>query len=355
MPQRPYSRIEEADEADEDSESKVRVATGYKKVSFNPNLQSQRTEGIIEVDADNSSGTQELKSSFKQKPSVPSQDMKKDSFTSLGSGQKKQARLSMSMHEIELHKRSAEQKALINDKHNSKATNRELLQTLPNEDKGVQHLSVGTPANSGGVKSSNHDGQSFYTATERSGGPSPASECKRTDSEFLSALESNTPYQIMPDKPKNKLIQQSRPGSRSYSEGSQQLKQQGHNSETVPKDDMIYETGSEHIGDNCSEKDLDRYRSQSRLSDTIREKAQQILATYNQRLAKVGHSEFQIRLNIFFSFVKPTSVEAEPYDYLQSVEGSVMNRSDSDISERMLDRTPSNFSERSRSVSHFSD
>ena len=38
MPQRPYSRIEEADEADEDSESKVRVATGYKKVSFNPNL-----------------------------------------------------------------------------------------------------------------------------------------------------------------------------------------------------------------------------------------------------------------------------------------------------------------------------
>ena len=42
----------------------------------------------------------------------------------------------------------------------------------------------------------------------------------------------------------------------------------------MPKDDMIYETGSEHIGDNCSEKDLDHYRSKSRTSDNIREKAE---------------------------------------------------------------------------------
>lgn len=39
MQERPYGRIdEEAEEAEEDSESKVRVATGNKRVSFNPNL-----------------------------------------------------------------------------------------------------------------------------------------------------------------------------------------------------------------------------------------------------------------------------------------------------------------------------
>ena len=96
-------------------------------------------------------------------------------------------------------------------------------------------------------------------------------------------------------------------------------------------------------------------RTTSRLSDSIRERARQILATYNSRLAKVGYSQFQIRLNIFFTFVKPTSIEAEPYDYLQSVEGSVMNRSDSFASERMMDRTSSNFTDRSQNVSNFSD
>jgi len=73
------------------------------------------------------------------------------------------------------------------------------------------------------------------------------------------------------------------------------------------------------------------------------------------RLGKVGYSQFQIRLNIFFTFVKPTSVEAEPYDYLQSIEGSVMNHSDSSVSERMVDRTESNFTERSNKLSNFSD
>jgi len=48
-----------------------------------------------------------------------------------------------------------------------------------------------------------------------------------------------------------------------------------------------------------------------------------------------------LRLNIFFSFVKPTSIEAEAYDFLQSVEGSVMNLSDdeSSIVEKVFERT----------------
>ena len=74
----------------------------------------------------------------------------------------------------------------------------------------------------------------------------------------------------------------------------------------------------------------------------IRTRADEILKTYQQRLQKVGKSRFQLRLNLFFSFVKPTSIEAEAYDYLQSVEGSVMNRSDSDddsIIEKVFSRT----------------
>ena len=51
-------------------------------------------------------------------------------------------------------------------------------------------------------------------------------------------------------------------------------------------------------------------------SEGIRERATQILDTYNARLVKVGHSQFQIRLNIFFTFVEASTVEAEPYDYL---------------------------------------
>ena len=85
----------------------------------------------------------------------------------------------------------------------------------------------------------------------------------------------------------------------------------------MPKDPIIQEESqSEHIGDDGSDRDYDLGRSYSRHSDGIREKARQILATYNMRLGKVGFSEFQIRLNIFFTFVKPTSIEAEPYDYL---------------------------------------
>ena len=38
-----------------------------------------------------------------------------------------------------------------------------------------------------------------------------------------------------------------------------------------------------------------------------------------------GEKSFQVRLNIFFTFVRDNSVEAEAYDLIQSVEGSVMN------------------------------
>ena len=76
-------------------------------------------------------------------------------------------------------------------------------------------------------------------------------------------------------------------------------------------------------------------------SENIRKQAEKILQTYQTRLKKVGKQRFQLRLNIFFSFVMPTSIEAEAYDYIQSVEGSVMNYSDdgSSIVERVYERT----------------
>ena len=49
-------------------------------------------------------------------------------------------------------------------------------------------------------------------------------------------------------------------------------------------------------------------------SDEIRETAEQALLTYNSRLAKIGHSAFQVRLNIFFTFVVHDSVKIDDYD-----------------------------------------
>lgn len=46
---------------------------------------------------------------------------------------------------------------------------------------------------------------------------------------------------------------------------------------------------------------------------------------YETRLKEEGEKSFQVRLNIFFTFVRDNSVEAEAYDMIQSVEGSVMN------------------------------
>lgn len=70
------------------------------------------------------------------------------------------------------------------------------------------------------------------------------------------------------------------------------------------------------------------------------------------RLGKVGYNRFQIRLNIFFTFVQATSVEAEAYDYLQSVDGSVMNDlSDSSFNEKVYERAGSRLSRLSSHVS----
>lgn len=88
-------------------------------------------------------------------------------------------------------------------------------------------------------------------------------------------------------------------------------------------------------------------------SDSIREQAQRILDTYNERLVKVGQRAFQVRLNIFFTFVIATSVEAEAYDYLQSVEHSVMN--DSSVLYNIKDRTSSRLSQISNFQSNISD
>ena len=65
-------------------------------------------------------------------------------------------------------------------------------------------------------------------------------------------------------------------------------------------------------------------------SDSVdfRDKAEKVLETYNKRLEKVGYNRFQIRLNLFFTFVQNTSVQPEDYDQLQSVEGSIMNGSE---------------------------
>lgn len=74
-------------------------------------------------------------------------------------------------------------------------------------------------------------------------------------------------------------------------------------------------------------------------SQEIQDEARKILETYHRRLNSVGYNKFQLRLNLFFTFVRDKSVEAEAYDFLQSVEGSVMNHEDaSDISEHIYER-----------------
>lgn len=58
------------------------------------------------------------------------------------------------------------------------------------------------------------------------------------------------------------------------------------------KSDFAIEDGVSEDGDNAS---VD--------SSDVRERAKSIMRTYNERLVKVGLSQFQIRLNIFFTFV----------------------------------------------------
>ena len=57
-------------------------------------------------------------------------------------------------------------------------------------------------------------------------------------------------------------------------------------------------------------------KSDSVNSDEVRERAKEILKIYNTRLKEEGEKSFQVRLNIFFTFVRDNSVEAEAYDMI---------------------------------------
>ena len=73
--------------------------------------------------------------------------------------------------------------------------------------------------------------------------------------------------------------------------------------------------------------------------EEVRERAREILRIYNGRLKEEGEKSFQVRLNIFFTFVRDNSVEAEAYDMIQSVEGSVLNHDSVIIEEDDADST----------------
>ena len=121
----------------------------------------------------------------------------------------------------------------------------------------------------------------------------------------MSALDSSTPYQEMVDQPSSIELQQSKTTSnekRSQSSSKEPklitikeevyISKDSSNKHTdLIKSDFI-EDGVSEDGDNAS---VD--------SSDVRERAKSIMRTYNERLVKVGQSQFQIRLNIFFTFV----------------------------------------------------
>ena len=90
-------------------------------------------------------------------------------------------------------------------------------------------------------------------------------------------------------------------------------------------------------------------------SDEVRERAREILAIYNARLKEEGEKSFQVRLNIFFTFVKDNSVEAEAYDMIQSVDGSVMNHESVIIEEDDEESAYSRSSSRTGSINNPSE
>ena len=90
-------------------------------------------------------------------------------------------------------------------------------------------------------------------------------------------------------------------------------------------------------------------------SDEIRERAREIIAIYNARLKEEGEKSFQVRLNIFFTFVRDNSVEAEAYDLIQSVEGSVMNHDSIIIEEDDEESSYSRNSSRTGSINNPSE
>ena len=167
----------------------------------------------------------------------------------------------------------------------------------------------------------------------------------------MSVLDSETPYREMQDKP---AVSFATADSKLMSGRSPHLDQRRLLS---IKEDVVKENHrfSEMIQQQDQGTEQSQLGGRGSEAESIREEARQILETYNVRLKKVGYSQFQIRLNIFFTFVVHTSVEADAYDQLQSAEGSVMDNDE--IEERDYSRTNSMISQfdKSNFNSHLSD
>ena len=106
---------------------------------------------MVEIGAErvDESTSQDLKSSFKQRPTDDIYERKPSkaragSHASLTES-KMQARLSMSMHEIELHKRSEDQQELLKNSSKQHVTDRQMMQTLPDENAPAKFLNVSHP------------------------------------------------------------------------------------------------------------------------------------------------------------------------------------------------------------------
>ena len=133
-----------------------------------------------------------------------------------------------------------------------------------------------------------HEGQSFYTANDKS---APQTNRKtKTDSDFQSALQSSTPYREMVDVHVKQVNKRIGLISETTSRNSEQDTTEKKSSPDQTKA-LVQEAVSERLSDVMSDKGHPISRA-SRSSDFIREKAKQILATYNQRLEKVGQNQF---------------------------------------------------------------
>lgn len=186
---------------DDDQDEKVRTTIARKKtVSFNPHLQNQSQRSMNPGDADQSRRTSREDVLQNSKPSLKkSSDYSQgkqfkhqtESFEDSRASSAKKNRMSLSEHEIELHRRDNIEHGLVK----THSVRMPSAQTVP--DSGF--LTPLSNKNSGMLtKSSNIDGQSFYTAVERS----VVMTAHQSDSEFQSALESNTPYLEMVDRPR---------------------------------------------------------------------------------------------------------------------------------------------------------
>ena len=321
---------------DDLNESKV-SSSRNKSVSFNPNLQSQRSEKNTEdypepqLIGSADAFIQERKKSVEI--AISGKDINR-----LSSSYPPEPEIQRITHDV-----TGDNLLKSSLKKNT------YTEILGSSDKSMSYLKPKEQTSSS-KKSSMADAQSFYTAQDLSNGKSPA--MRQTESDYMSALDSNTPYQQMIDKPMSIEMSQSKVSSGGTGSLNkepvlitikEELNSREQENENVRK--MAIEDGKSEDEDDLVSND----------SQGIRDKAQQIINTYNERLIKVGHRQFQIRLNIFFTFVQASTVEAEPYDHLQSVEGSVMNASDSSVIERMYERTNSRLSQISAFTGTLSD